>query len=105
MKKVIWADYFPQMPSKATDDPRIFETEWKKVAQGNFVVDGTKHKKVFACVVGGDCYGVDVWRELAYDAKAEIKVARDKVAKACDYYEEHETWPKDNDLPTKNEAS
>lgn len=85
-----WADIFPGMDSQATDDPRIFCTKWKKTSPKE------KTKKYFCCIVGGNCYGVDVIRPLATHTDQACEEAYFKVKLAADYFEKNEEWPGEN---------
>lgn len=88
-----WADVFPEMESWKTTDARVFQTKWEKVSSDEFGFAETKMKKYFACVAGGSCYGVEVFRTYAHNATKECMEALYKVKEACDYYEEHGQWP------------
>lgn len=83
-----WADLFPGMNSMSTKDPRVFCTRWTKRK-----TDGHKEKKYFCCVVGRDCYGVDVIKPWATDSKEAEEEAYFKVKLAADYYEANGSWP------------
>lgn len=96
VKKPEFADYFPQMEAYNTPDSRVFMTEFEKVSSkktGSLILEGTKRKTYFCCIVGGDCYGVDVLRPLAVKSELECKEALDKVITAADYYEKNGLWP------------
>lgn len=83
-----WADVFPNLRNSATEDPRIFQTPWIKQ------IDKSKKKTFFACVVGADCYGVDVIKPWAKEDKSALKSAMAKMKRACYTYQETGQWPK-----------
>lgn len=84
-----WADVFPNLRNSATEDKRIFQTLWIKYDK-----TGAKKKTFFACVVGADCYGVDVIKPWAKEDKAALKSAMLKMKRACYTYQETGEWPK-----------
>lgn len=84
-----WGDLFPQLRNSSTSDPRIFQTPWEK-----FDKTGAKKKTFFACVVGADCYGVDVIKPWAKEDKPALKSAMARMKRACYYYETNGEWPK-----------
>lgn len=89
-----WADVFPEIRSHPTQDSRIFQTPFATVQENTLgILDGVKKKTYFACIVGGDCYGVDVYRQQAISAKHECEQAYFKVKTAVDFYEQHGYWP------------
>lgn len=92
-KPVEWADLFPEMEAHATKDPRVFQTPFKIVSKGSGLMDGIKQKTYFCCIVGGNCYGVEVFRQMAVRADKECTEAFEKVKIAADYYETHGKWP------------
>jgi hypothetical protein len=93
---VQWGNYFPTMSALPTADPRIFQTEWEKVAgEGMGVI---KRKQFFACAIvsagaEGDCYGIEVFKRWSEDPRAAITEALEKMKQATDYRESHDTWP------------
>lgn len=86
-----WADVFPHIKNAATSDPRIFETPWEKIDESK---NSGKKKTYFACVVGKDCYGVEIVKPWAAHAKNECQNAFAKMKRAVYYYEENGEWPK-----------
>lgn len=91
-----WADVFPEIRSRPTNDPRIFQTPFHTVQKPrDGILNGVKQKTYFACVVGGSCYGVDVYRQQAVNADKECQEAFFRVKLAADYFEQNGQWPPD----------
>lgn len=86
-----WANYFPETEAIPTEDPRIFLQDWKHVSGSGMQI--IKKRQYFACIIGGDCYGVEVFKEWAVDATPQCTTAFTKVKAAADYKETHGTWP------------
>ena len=87
-----WANHFPELNYKPTDDERIFQTEWETQGSGMQII---KKKTIFACILGeaGDCYGIDVLKEWAVDSRENEATAIEKVKFAITYRETHGAWP------------
>ena len=88
-----WADIFPEVKAYPTKDRRVFQTKFERVSEGDGLLQGAKKKTYFACVVGGNCYGVDVLRPIAVNSLKECEEAYFKVKAAADYFEQNGTWP------------
>lgn len=87
-----WADFFPELRTIKTDDPRIFETPWFKEQ------DGSKRKTIFACTVGVEedgknCFGVDIIKPWGKEDKAAHINALMKMKRAVYYFEQEGIWP------------
>lgn len=95
MEPVTFADVFPEIKAFPTRDPRVFQTKWETLEQDQFGLKGVKTKKYFTCIVGKDCYGVDVYRNKGVNATEECEKAYFKVKYAADYYELAGNWLKD----------
>lgn len=105
---VQWADYFPQMKALPTSDRRVFMTPFEKVSSphtGSLSLEGTKRKTYFCCIIGGNCFGVDVLRPIAVNSATECTEAFEKVKFAADFYEQNNRWPKEHEYPTSKETS
>lgn len=83
-----FADFFPELDYHTTHDPRVFQTNFKKINK-----QGDKMKKYFCCILGADCYGVEVIRPSAGNAAKACDQAFADVIFAADYYEKNGTWP------------
>ncbi|MDE2101548.1 MAG: hypothetical protein KGL39_30160 [Patescibacteria group bacterium] len=90
--KTNWADTFPGMGAMKTQDERVFETKWKKVNKDD--AQSPKIKIIFCCIVGGNCFGVDVIKPWATaDSYLEETKALGRVIDAANYYEREGMWP------------
>lgn len=85
-----FADLFPGMKSMSTKDPRVFCTPWKKRHENG---EPVKERKYFCCVVGKDCFGVDIIKPWATNSEVKEKEAFESVVFAADYYEANGSWP------------
>lgn len=93
MTNVEWADIFLEIKAKPTQDPRIFQTDFERIEKGKDRMTSLYKKTYFCCVVGADCYGVDVIRHWATKSDEERKRAFLKAQFAADYYESAGKWP------------